>query len=235
MEGKIRLGVSSCLLGNEVRHNGSHARDRYVTDVLGRYFEYVPVCPEVEAGFPVPREAFRLVGDPEDPRMVVTKTGQDVTGQMKAFCERRARELERENLCGFIFKAKSPSSGMERVKVYDANNVPSTKGVGLFARAFKEHFPLLPVEEDGPVLRIDGLEKHFETGTVLDRLPQRRQTARKLPGIHLHPQALARHRGSRPLAQGPRRLPHRPQDAHPLAQPGDISRDGPSGGGRKES
>jgi uncharacterized protein YbbK (DUF523 family) len=82
---KIRLGISSCLLGNLVRYDGGHKHDRFITGTLGAYVEYVPVCPEVECGMPVPREALRLVGDPAEPRLVTVHTGKDFTGQMKAW------------------------------------------------------------------------------------------------------------------------------------------------------
>jgi uncharacterized protein YbgA (DUF1722 family)/uncharacterized protein YbbK (DUF523 family) len=149
MENRIRIGVSACLLGQPVRFDGSHKHDRYLTGTLGEYFEFVPVCPEVEAGFPVPRETFRLVGDPQRPRLVTTRSQVDHTERMTAWAERRVRELEKENLCGFIFKSDSPSSGLERVKVYNAKGMAEKKGVGLFARAFTRHFPLIPVEEEG--------------------------------------------------------------------------------------
>ncbi|SFM91346.1 YbgA family protein [Thermodesulforhabdus norvegica] len=162
---QIKIGVSACLLGREVRYNGGHAHDRYITDTLGKYFDFVPVCPETEAGFGVPREAMRLVGDPENPRLVTVNTGKDMTDRLLAWARRRVRELERENLCGFIFKANSPSSGMERVKVYSAKGMPVKKGVGLFARTFMLHFPRIPVEEDGrlhdPELRENFIERVF--------------------------------------------------------------------------
>ena len=161
----IRMGISSCILGAPVRYNGGHSRDRYITETLGKFFEFVPVCPEVECGLPTPREAMRLVGDPLKPRLVTSKTGVDHTERMTDWAIRRVNQLEQEDLCGFIFKSKSPSSGMERVKVYDKNNVPRSIGVGLFARAFKEHFPLLPVEEEGRlhdlVLRENFIESVF--------------------------------------------------------------------------
>lgn len=145
----IKIGISSCLLGNKVRFDGGHKHDRYITQTLGCYFDFVPVCPEVECGLPVPRESMRLVGDVDSPRLITNKTGQDLTERMERWCRSKVADLEREDLCGFIFKAKSPSSGMERVKVYDANNIPRAAGVGIFARTFKYHFPLLPVEEEG--------------------------------------------------------------------------------------
>ncbi|SHJ03825.1 Uncharacterized conserved protein YbbK, DUF523 family [Malonomonas rubra DSM 5091] len=157
---KIRLGISSCLLGHEVRFDGSHKRDRFLTDTLGNYVEYVPVCPEVEVGLPTPRDALRLVGTPANQRLVFAKSGEDITERMTTWAKRRVADLEKEDLCGFIFKSKSPSSGMERVKLYDHNKVPKNVGIGLFAKAFMEHFPLLPVEEEGR-LHDPGLRENF--------------------------------------------------------------------------
>jgi uncharacterized protein YbgA (DUF1722 family)/uncharacterized protein YbbK (DUF523 family) len=162
---KVRLGISSCLLGHKVRYDGGHKLDRYLANTLSEYVDFVPVCPEVECGFPTPRESLRLVGDPESPRLVTTRTGQDFTNPMSRWARRRVVELEEEDLCGYIFKSKSPSSGMERVKIYDANGVPSNRGVGMFAMAFMKHFPLLPAEEDGrlhdPGLRENFIERIF--------------------------------------------------------------------------
>jgi len=165
MEDKIRIGVSACLLGQPVRFDGSHKHDRYLTNTLGEYLDFVPVCPEVESGFSIPRETLRLVGDPEAPRLVTSRTNIDHTDSMLGWAEKRVRELEAENLCGFIFKSDSPSSGLMRVKVYNPKGMAEKKGVGLFARAFTRHFPLLPVEEEGrlndPVLRETFIEQIF--------------------------------------------------------------------------
>lgn len=164
-DNKIRLGISACLLGQPVRYDGGHKWDRFITDTLGQYVEFVPVCPEVECGLGVPREAMRLVGDPRNPRLVTVRTGADHTARLLTWARRRVVELEKENLCGFIFKSDSPSSGMERVKVYGPSGSPVKTGVGLFARVFLEHFPLLPVEEDGrlhdPKLRENFIEAIF--------------------------------------------------------------------------
>ncbi len=160
MENRIKIGVSACLLGQPVRFDGSHKHDRYITGILGEYLEFVPVCPEVEAGFPIPRETFRLVGDPDAPRFMTTRSQVDHTERMTVWAERRVRELERENLCGFIFKSDSPSSGLMRVKVYNAKGIAEKKGIGVFARAFTRHFPLLPVEEEGR-LNDAGLREMF--------------------------------------------------------------------------
>lgn len=165
MSEKIRIGISSCLLGEKVRYDGGHQLDRYLRDTLGSYFEYVPVCPEVEMGLPTPRETLRLADGDDGPRLVFSRSGEDITERMRNWAAKRVTELAQEQLCGFIFKAKSPSSGMERVKLYDRNGVPAKQGVGLFARTFMEHFPLLPVEEDGrmhdPHLRENFIECVF--------------------------------------------------------------------------
>lgn len=161
----MKLGISACLLGHKVRFDGGHKLDRFLSDTLGEYVDYVPVCPEVECGLGVPRETMRLVGNPDAPQLVSTHTQKDFTEQMAVWARQRVRELEQENLCGFIFKSKSPSSGMERVKVYDENGVPRNSGVGVFARAFMSYFPLMPVEEEGrlhdPRLRENFVERIF--------------------------------------------------------------------------
>ncbi|ACV68611.1 YbgA family protein [Desulfohalobium retbaense] len=164
-EASIRLGVSTCLLGKAVRYDGGHKLDRYVRDTLGRYFEYVPVCPEVECGMPVPREALRLVGEPEAPRLVTIRSREDHTDQMQAWGESKLEELAEKDLCGYIFKSRSPSSGMERIKVYNEQGMPAPTGVGIWARMFMDRFPLLPVEDEGrlhdPKLREQFIERVF--------------------------------------------------------------------------
>ncbi len=165
MPGRLRLGISTCLLGEPVRYDGGHKRDRFLTDILGRFVEYVPVCPEVECGLPVPREAMRLVGDPGHPRLVTQRSAIDHTERLREWSEKRVRELEKEELCGFVFKQSSPSSGMERVKVYNDSGVAQKVGVGLFAQAFMNHFPLIPTEEEGRLhdvrLRENFIERLF--------------------------------------------------------------------------
>ena len=164
-ETKIRLGISSCLLGEKVRYDGGHRWEPFITDTLGQFVEFVPVCPEVACGLGVPREAMRLVGSPAAPRLVTIRTGQDLTEAMAACARRLVWDLEGKGLCGFIFKSGSPSSGMERVKVYGEKGVPVSKGVGIFARIFMEQFPLLPVENEGrlhdPKLRENFIEAIF--------------------------------------------------------------------------
>lgn len=165
MEGKIRLGISACLLGENVRYDGGHRLDRFLTDTLGQFAEYIPVCPEVECGLGVPRESMRLVGDPASPHLITTRTQVDHTERMVSWARRRVKEVEKEDLWGFIFKSGSPSSGMEGVKVYTETGMPEKKGVGIFARIFMAHFPLTPVEEEGrlhdPLLRENFIERIF--------------------------------------------------------------------------
>jgi uncharacterized protein YbgA (DUF1722 family)/uncharacterized protein YbbK (DUF523 family) len=187
MDEPLRLGISTCLLGESVRYDGGHKRDPFLVDTLGQYVEWVPVCPEVEAGFGIPREAFRLVGENRAPRLITIKTKQDFTDRMNTWASKRVRELEREDLSGFVFKSKSPSSGMERVKIYDANNVPRKQGVGLFARAFMDHFPRIPTEEEGrlhdPKLRENFIEQIFTLKRWRDTLNEPRKLG-KLVDFH---------------------------------------------------
>ena len=156
----LRVGLSSCLLGEKVRFDGGHKKDRYLTEILGGYFEWVMVCPELEVGMGVPREAVRLVGSPENPQMVGTKSGTEWTDRMVEFSDRRVKELARLNLCGFIFKSDSPSCGMERVRVYSGSGMPAKNGRGLFASVFIKGFPLIPVEEEGR-LNDEGIRENF--------------------------------------------------------------------------
>ena len=159
---RARVGISTCLLGENVRFDGGHKLDRFLRDTLGTFVDYVPVCPEVECGFPTPREAFHLEGDPNRPRLLTSRTNVDHTERMESWARKRVSQLEKENLCGFIFKSGSPSSGMERVKVRNDKGMPEKKGQGIFARIFMEHFPLLPVEEEGRLHDMDLRENFIE-------------------------------------------------------------------------
>jgi len=162
---KIKLGISTCLLGENVRYDGGHKLDRFLTDTLRQYVEYVPVCPEVECGLGVPRESMHLEGNPDSPRLVTIRTKQDMTDCMVQWAQKRVVQLEKKDLCGFIFKSDSPSSGMERIRVYNEKGIPVKKGVGIFARIFMDHFSLLPVEDEGrlhdPELRQNFIERIF--------------------------------------------------------------------------
>jgi uncharacterized protein YbgA (DUF1722 family)/uncharacterized protein YbbK (DUF523 family) len=146
---EIRIGISSCLLGHEVRYDGGHKRDALVTGSLSRFMTFVPVCPEVEVGMPVPRPPIRLVRRRGGIRLVDPKNGVDHTAAMRAWSERRVRELEELDLSGYVLKRSSPSCGMERVKVHSENGPPARDGVGVFAQELLRRMPLLPVEEEG--------------------------------------------------------------------------------------
>jgi uncharacterized protein YbgA (DUF1722 family)/uncharacterized protein YbbK (DUF523 family) len=162
---KIKLGISTCLLGENVRYDGGHKLDRFLTDTLGQFVEYVPVCPEVECGLGVPRESMHLEGNPDSPRLVTIRTKQDMTDRLVQWARRRVAQLKKEDLCGFIFKSDSPSCDMEQVRVYNEKGMPVKRGVGIFARIFMDHFPLLPVEDEGrlhdPELRENFIERIF--------------------------------------------------------------------------
>jgi uncharacterized protein YbgA (DUF1722 family)/uncharacterized protein YbbK (DUF523 family) len=164
-EPTIRLGVSTCLLGEQVRYDGGHKLDRYLVNTLGLYVEWVPVCPEVEIGLPTPRESMRLVGDPEAPRLIAPKSGRDYTETMQSWARERLEELAAVNLHGFIFKKDSPSSGLFRVRVYDQNGMPRRIGTGIFPREVTNRLPLLPLEEEGRLhdmrLRENFIERVF--------------------------------------------------------------------------
>ncbi len=163
MKRKPKIGISACLLGEKTRYDGGHRLDPVLISTLEPLVEFVPVCPEVELGLGVPREEMRLVGDPESPRLITTETGIDLTNRMAEWALKRIKELEKESLKGFIFKARSPSCGRGDVKTYDRDGVPAREGTGLFARAFMRHFPLVPTEdEDGmrePVVRQNFIER----------------------------------------------------------------------------
>jgi uncharacterized protein YbgA (DUF1722 family)/uncharacterized protein YbbK (DUF523 family) len=161
----IRIGISACLLGERVRYDGGHKRDPWIVETLGRYVEWVPVCPEVEMGLGTPRETLRLVRIGESLHMVMPKTGADYTRPMQEFAQRRVMELAGEDLHGYILKKDSPSCGMERVRVFDAKGVPAKSGRGVFAEALLRRLPCLPVEEEGrlsdPRLRENFIERVF--------------------------------------------------------------------------
>ena len=162
---KIRIGISACLMGENVRYDGGHKLDSYIRDTLGRYFDFVPVCPETECGLGIPREAMHLEGDPSNPKLVTIKSHIDHTDRMKSWGAGKLDELAGEYLCGYIFKSRSPSSGMERIKVYGENGIPSNTGVGIWAAMFMSRFPEIPVEDEGrlndPELRENFIERIF--------------------------------------------------------------------------
>ncbi len=160
----LRVGVSSCLLGTSVRFDGGHKHERFLTDVLGRYVEWVPVCPEVEMGMGVPREPVRLVGDIAAPRMLGAHSGTDHTAAMRRYAAARVRALGALGLCGYVFKKDSPSCGAARVRVDSGAGRSTRSGRGLFAAAFIDANPLLPVEEE------DRLRDSLVRETFIERI-----------------------------------------------------------------
>lgn len=160
----LRLGISACLLGQQVRYDGGHKRDDFLTGLLARYVCWVPVCPEVELGLGTPRDSLRLERH-DGLRLLTPKTGADLTERMESYARKRVQALEREDLCGYVLKKDSPSCGLERVKVYAGAGSPTRTGRGLFAEALLQRFPHLPVEEEGrlndPRLRENFIERVF--------------------------------------------------------------------------
>jgi uncharacterized protein YbgA (DUF1722 family)/uncharacterized protein YbbK (DUF523 family) len=164
---KPRIGISSCLLGHNVRFDGGHKRDPFLVETFGQFVEWVPVCPEVELGLGAPRDSLRLAQTrgPDDLRMVNNRTGEDITGAMRGWAAARVDTLAAQDLSGYILKKDSPSCGMERVKVYGPGGVPARSGRGLFAAALMSRLPDLPVDEEGrltdPRLRDNFIERVF--------------------------------------------------------------------------
>jgi uncharacterized protein YbgA (DUF1722 family)/uncharacterized protein YbbK (DUF523 family) len=196
----VRLGVSACLLGSEVRYDGQHKRDGFLADELGPLVEWVPVCPEVEAGMGVPREPVSLVRGPRGRTLMLGNSSTtDWTDRMEAFAAKRAEALAKRELAGYVLKAKSPSCGMERVNLYpgEARTTPAREGVGLFAAALMARLPHLPVEEEGRLhdarLRENFIERVFAYHR-LRRLWRSRWTLGELVAFHTaHKMALLAH------------------------------------------
>jgi uncharacterized protein YbbK (DUF523 family) len=171
------VGISACLVGEEVRFDGGHKRDAFLMDVLGPHVEWVRVCPEVEVGMGTPRETLRLVRARDRVRMLTTRTGVDHTDLMDAWARIRLEALAAEDLSGYVLKKDSPSCGMERVKVYDGSAIPSEEGRGLFADALMRRFPELPVADEG----------RFSDARVLEDFIQRVFVYWRRPGLPPRP------------------------------------------------
>ena len=158
MSDRIRIGVSTCLLGESVRYDGDQKLDRVVRDILGSMFQLVPVCPEFELGLGVPREPIGLFGDPARPQLIGLDSGADLTAKMEAWCAARVAQLIKEGIHGFVLKSRSPSCGVRGVPVIrEGGEVP---GSGLFALALAALMPELPIEED-EVLHDPELREEF--------------------------------------------------------------------------
>ena len=172
------VGVSACLLGQQVRFDGGHKRDLFLTDLFGKFIDWVAICPEVEVGMGVPRASVRLVGTLTHPRMIAEKSGKDWTEAMHRFAAKRVRDIAEKQLSGYVFKKNSPSCGVERIKVYNAKGMAERHGRGLFAAAIMKQWPLLPVEEEGRLndvkLRENFIERVFAYHRWLQATSERR-------------------------------------------------------------
>jgi len=183
----IKIGISACLLGQPVRYNGGHKASQLCLEVLSRHFEFIPLCPEQAIGLGVPRQPIRLVGDPQNPRAQGTKDPElDVSEALRDYGQRAAGQLH--DISGYILMQKSPSCGMERVKVYrDNGHLAESGGRGLFAAALMRARPELPVEEDGrlndPVLRENFITRVF-AHAEWQRLQRDGLTRKGLIGFH---------------------------------------------------
>jgi len=185
---RLRVGVSSCLLGEKVRYNGGHKRNAFVVDTLSAWCDWIPVCPEFEMGLGAPRESLRLVGEAASPRLIAPASGTDHTAAMRRFNAARLKELEALDLHGFILKKDSPTCGLLRVRVWhESGGGNERRGVGLWARDLAERLPLLPVEEEGRLndlaLRENFIERVFACYRWT-RLRAGRPRPRDLVGFH---------------------------------------------------
>ncbi|MGA9110964.1 MAG: DUF523 domain-containing protein [Smithella sp.] len=164
--GKFKIGISSCLLGEKVRYDGGHKQNTVLKDALGeKHIDYIPVCPEVECGLGVPRKSMHLEGNPDSPRLIIISTGEDTTKRMVNWALKRVNQLDKEDICGFIFKSNSPSCGIRKVKFFNEKHMHLKEDKGIFAKIFIEHFPLLPVEDEellnDPVMLENFIERIF--------------------------------------------------------------------------
>ncbi len=165
-----RVLVSACLLGERVRYDGGHKRDEHLLESLGGRVQLVPVCPEVESGLPVPREPMRLAGDPASPRLIAVKSGTDHTEPVMRWTQARLRELESQDLCGYVCKRNSPCcSGMKRIAVLGDPSAETLSGTGLFTKSFMEHFTHVPVEDEGRLRDLALMDMFLEKVLALRR------------------------------------------------------------------
>lgn len=165
---RIKIGISACLLGKHVRYN-AELPGYCLPGIFRDLIEWVPVCPEVEYGLPVPREPMQLQGAPESPSLVTIHTGIDHASGMKRWADTRSKQLEHEALCGFIFKSRSPSCGLKGVKVYTSSGTAAGEAPGIFAKAFIEHFPLVPIQDEEGILDLQVCEDFIERAFALKK------------------------------------------------------------------
>ncbi len=186
---RLRIGVSSCLLGEKVRWDGQHKRNAWVMESLDAYVDWLPVCPEVEIGLGVPRPTIRLEGKEGGVRLMMPSRGEDLTAKMRSYAEERVGRLQEQRLSAYILKKGSPSCGMERVKIWNEHGMPLHNGQGVFAAALLAALPDLPVEEEGRLndrpLRENFVTRAFAYQRWLD-LEDRGMTRARLMKFHEH-------------------------------------------------
>jgi uncharacterized protein YbgA (DUF1722 family)/uncharacterized protein YbbK (DUF523 family) len=166
---KLSLGVSSCLLGHPVRYDGRHKQNDYIARVLCRFFECCPVCPEVESGLSIPREPMILEGDIKHPRLMTQITRRDYTEHMLIWSDNRCILFGNQRFHGYIFKSKSPSCGLHHVEIFDTSGAAAKMGRGLFAAAFVNHFPVLPVVDENTIAHRESRDAFIERIFVFNR------------------------------------------------------------------
>ncbi len=159
---KIKIAVSSCLLGNNVRYDGNSRLDQYILDRFGSFVDWVPVCPEAESGMPVPREPMQLVGDAAKPRLITINTKIDRTEELTRWIGIKLQELEQAGICGFILKARSPSCSVHDAEFFSSESGSLGRRAGLFAEAITIRFPALPVEDEEALRDREILEKFIK-------------------------------------------------------------------------
>jgi len=148
-QNKLRLGISTCLLGEKVRYDGGHKLDAWIKNTLGQFTTFVPVCPEFECGMSIPRPAMHLEGTKENPQLIQTLSKLNLTKQMKNWIKLQIKKLKSQDLDGYIFKTRSPSCGLSNIKIFSPlSKLVSTEGVGLYAKQFTQAFPFIPVTDE---------------------------------------------------------------------------------------
>ncbi|MEK6660140.1 MAG: DUF523 and DUF1722 domain-containing protein [Campylobacterota bacterium] len=155
----MNVAVSACLLGQNVRYDGGHKHDKFITDELGRYASFVPFCPEAIA-FGTPRSSIRLANRDDAVFVVSNENDSDLTQQLLDKAYEEMHKISGVNLSGIIFKSKSPSCGMGSTKTYLENGNIDTQSDGVFVTICKEKFPLLPMEEESR-LQDERLRENF--------------------------------------------------------------------------
>ena len=192
--GSVKIGISSCLLGEPVRWTGGHVRQAFLVETVGEFVDFVAVCPEVEVGMGVPRPTVRLVSTDDGLRMVDPVADVDWTPAMERLSRSRASMVDDHGLSGFILKKDSPTCGPSRVKVHSGGN-STRQGTGLFAAALIERHPLLPVEDEGrlndPILRENFFERVFAYRRLTDVL-SRDWRNRDIVALHTREKLLLR-------------------------------------------